>query len=345
MTTQFASNASGARRTITIDQIGAGRATAFAIPQIAKMFEPAGLTDASVVLYDPAPGKARARAREAAAVGVEARAEEMTGQAAIAAAGTTDRLLIISIDDATSCAECLLLAGEHDRPVVVTIFIQLPNGKLVALRAAFAAHDRDGKRALAAFLFTLGKIAGRSGSRRVWDQGAPPANVLLEPAMRAWFCEAVDRSLDMAAGVAPEGAPVEITFDGVETVPLFLRDSTAGFADRATLASELESQTVTPLRKGSPFAIAEVGTDSIQLVNGKYRALDRKVVIDTVHESIDVAGYEALDERREAADKRRRAAKAAAEAAEETRKAELAASVERAEKARLTRMNPPYVTD
>lgn len=343
MTTTLDPRAAGARRTIAIDQIGAGRATKFVIPELAKMFEPSGLTDVSLVLHDPAPGKAVARAREATALGIEARAEEMTGQEAMRAAGSTGRIAFISIDDATSCAECLLLAAEHNRPVVFTLFIQLPNGKLVAMRATFAASDQEGKRALAAFLFTLGKITARTGSSKVWGADAPPANILLEPSMRAWFFQAFQRAVDMAEGLAPEGAPVEITFDGSETVTLFLRNSTAGFADRATLASELETQTVTPLRKGSSFAIAEVGTDSIQLVNGKYRALDRKVAIDTVHESIDAAGYEAADQRREAAAKRRRAAEEAA--AETARRAEIAASVERAEQARLSRMNPPYVTD
>ena len=318
------------RRTVGVDSIGGGRAATDLVQQLAKMFSATDGVHAELALYDPAPGKARQRAREAEALGITARAVETTGQAALAAAGAIDRLVIINIDHAPSCAECLVLAAENDRPVVVTLFIQLPTGKLVALRAAFAAADRAGKLALAAFFVTLGRITVRAGSSKVWGPDAPPANILLERPMRDWFLDAFRRACDMAAGVPAEGAAVEITFDGEETMPLFIRDSREGWTDRQTLAREIAAQTSTPIDRGTSFAIAELGTEAIHLVPGKRRALDREIAIDTF-EAIDAEGYEEAERRREEAAARRRA--------------EIEESLRQAEQARLTPMNPVYVTD
>lgn len=317
-------------RTITMDQVGGGRAVTFALPLLERAYARSGLTKPILTIFDPAPGKALIRAREAAAHGIEARPVEQKGQDAIAAAGPSDTLLHINVDHAPTAAECLVLAAENERPVCVNVFVQLPTGKLLAIRAAFAAKDAAGKIALAAFFFTLGRITVRAGSSKIWGADAPAANGILEGPMREWFVAALDRAHAMAAGVAVDGAPIEITYNGVETIPLFIRDSRTGWADRATLAREVADQTTTPITRGTAFAIAEVGVDAIQLVHGKFRALDRTMAVDAP-ESIDVRGYEEAEHRMEAV--------------EEERRAEVEAALRRAEQSRLTATNPVYVTD
>lgn len=307
-------------RTISIDQVGAGRALAFAIPLLERTFALSHLTKPSLTIYDPAPGKALARSREATTLGISARAVEQRGQDAIAAAGASDRLLQINVDHPETIAECLLLAAEHNRPTCVNVFVQLPSGALVAIRGAFAAEDRAGKIAAAAFFFVLNRVTVRAGSGKVWGPDAPPANITLEPAMRTWFTGALDRAHAMAAGVAPDGAPLECTYDGVDTMPLFIRDSRSGWADRETLEREVNAQTSTPLTRGTAFVIAEVGTDALQFVPGRFRALDRKVSVDAP-EAVDAEHYDAAE-------------RAAHEAA-----------LRRAEEARLTRRNAAYATD
>jgi hypothetical protein len=261
---------------------------------------------------------------------VDATPYEMTGQEAIAAAGPSRDLLLIMIDHAPGCAECLVLAAEHGRPVVIMVFIQWPSGKLMALRGTFAADDAAGKLALAAFFVALGRVTVRAGSSKVWGADAPPANILLESPMRSWFFEAVTRAQAMAAGVPPEGASVEVSFNGDETIPLFIRDSRNGFADPSTLIQEMSSQTATPLDRGTPFVIAEVADAALHIVSGRKRALDRKIALDS-SEAVDAEAYAAAEARR-----------LAAEAAE---RAQMEADMRQAERSTWTPGNAVYLTD
>ncbi len=103
-----------------------------------------------------------------------------------------------------------------------------------------------------------------------------------------------------------------ITFDGVRTLPLAVRDSRGGWADKATLAREIAEQKPFALSKGAGFAIAEVGNDEIQFITGRLRALDRTISVDTI-EPVSAAAYEE--------------------------------AMQRAERARLTATNPVNVTD
>jgi hypothetical protein len=314
-------------RTITIDALGAGRHAQFAAGLFARLFEQTALTKFKTNHIDPAPGKAEQLVRDAQAKGMDATAYEMTGQEAIARAGASKDLLVIMIDHAPSCAECLVLAAEHGRPVVITVFIQWPSGKLMALRGTFAADDRAGKLALAAFFVALGRVTVRAGSSKIWGAEAPPANILLEEPMRRWFFEAMERARAMAAGVPAEGANVEVSFNGDETIPLFIRDSRAGFADHATLIEELTAGTATPLDRGTSFVIAEVADAALHVVSGRKRALDQKIAIDG-GELVDAEAYAAAEERRVAAER-----------------AQLEAAMRQAERSTWTSNNPVYVTD
>lgn len=318
------------RIALPIDQIGAGRAFDYILNRIPELFPRSSQSRPVITLADPAPSKAVEKAKRAQARGIEVVPEERTGQALIAARGVSDTVLSINTDLARANSECLLLAADNQRPTCLGVFCQLPNGKLAALRAAFGGNDAEGKRALAAFFAVLDTVTLKTDSHTVWGSDAPPANILLEPPMRRWFETAFDRSQRMASGLDPQGSAIEMTFDGVETRPMFIRDSRAGWADRATLTAEIVTQRTTPMARGTGFVIAELGVNAIQLVHGKLRAIDGTLSIDAV----DAVTKEAYDDAA--------ARKADADAA---RRAEIDAAMQRAEAHQITALHPMVVTD
>lgn len=294
-----------------IQTAGAGRGTEQGLPRWAVAAERSSL-GLEVEVIDPAPGKALERVRQAEELGVTASAREMRVQDALVEDGLSDVVMLLAIDDAASIGEALLLAEENDRIVILNTFVLLPSGTLVGLRGAFGKTNREEKVAAAAFFTTLDRVTVPAGSSAVWGAAAPPANILLQPHMRDWFAEGLEKVFRMATGLRPTGSTLEITLDGAETLPLAIRDSRAGWADKATLAREIAEQKPFVLPKGSGFAIAEVGEDEIQFVMGRLRALDRTISVDTI-EPVNAAAYEE--------------------------------AMRRAERARLTAMNPVHITD
>jgi hypothetical protein len=294
-----------------IQAAGGGRGAQQGLPRWAEAAKRSSL-GLEVEVIDPAPGKALDRVLQAEELGITATARELRFQDAMVEDGFSDVVMLVAVDDPASIAEGLLLAAEYERTVVLNVFIQLPSGKLVGMRGAFGKKNRDEKIAAAAFFTTLDRVTVHAGSSAVWGAAAPPANILLQPPMRDWFAEGLERVFRMTTGVRPEGATIEITFDGVGTLPLAVRDSRGGWADKATLAREIAEQKPFALPKGSRFAIVEVGNDEIQFVTGRLRALDRTISVDTI-EPVSAAAYEE--------------------------------AMRRAEQARLSATNPVNVTD
>lgn len=294
-----------------IQAAGGGRGAEQGLPRWAVAAQRSSL-GLEVEVIDPAPGKALDRVMQAEELGITATARELRVQDAMVEDGFSDVVMLVAVDDPASIAEALLLAAEYERTVVLNVFVQLPSGKLVGLRGAFGKKNRDEKVAAAAFFTTLDRVTVHAGSAAVWGAAAPPANILLQPQMRDWFAEGLERVFRMATGVRPEGSTIEVTFDGVGTLPLAVRDSRGGWADKATLSREIAEQKPFALHKGSSFAIAEVGNDEIQFVTGRLRALDRTISVDTI-EPVSAAAYEE--------------------------------AMRRAEQARLSATNPVNVTD
>lgn len=290
---------------------GGGRGAEQGLPRWAVAAERSSL-GLEVEVIDPAPGKALDRVRQAEELGITATAREIRVQDAMLEDGYSDVVMLVAIDDPGSIAEALLLAEEYERTVVLNVFILLPSGKLVGVRGAFGKKNREEKVAAAAFFTTLDRVTVHAGSSAVWGAAAPPANILLQPHMRDWFAEGLERVFRMATGVRASGSTIEITFDGAESLPLAIRDSRSGWADKATLAREIAEQKPFTLPKGTSFAIAEVGNDEIQFVTGRLRALDRTISVDTI-ELVNAAAYEE--------------------------------AMRRAERARLTATNPVHLTD
>ena len=302
----------GIGRTLRMQVGGAGRGAAQGLPRWKEFVDASPYSNLTLDLIDPAPGKALMRVTEAMGLGITARPRETTVQRAMEEDGESDVPILISIDDPEAICEACLLAAQNKRAIVINVFIQLPSGKLMAMRCVFAANDRDGKVAAAAFFATLGRITLHAGSVAIWGAEAPPANILLQPAMRDWFVVSVDRAYRLAAGLRCTGASVEVTFDGVTTIPMAIRDSRGGWADAATLANEFLERPPFTISRGTDFLVAEVANDAMNLVTCRLRRVDGEVRVNA-NEPVNVAEY--ID------------------------------AMRRAEQARLTALNPVRVTD
>lgn len=310
-------------------QTSGGHAFEQGLPRWKRYADASPFSQLELEIIDPAPGKALMRAREARALGLDAKVREMPLQKAIRmdGPGALD-VVLIAIDDSQSISECVFECGENDRACALNVFLLLPSGQLIGIRGAFGPEDRAMKIAVAAFFATLGVVTERpeSSSEAVFGPGTPVANALLQGPMRDWFVVAVDRANQLAAGLRPTGAPFELTFDGLTTLPVAIRDSREGWADRDALVREIVDRKPFIIRKGTSFVVAEVGAEALQLVTGRLRITDNDIDIDTV-EPVSKEAY---------IESRRRAEQAERDAAD---------AIARSEQTRLTRLNPAVLTD
>jgi hypothetical protein len=316
-------------RTVGFLNGGAHRGALQNLPAIAE-FNRSSVAVALVPTYaDPAPGRSAAIVEEAARQGVIAKAFE--GRVQDALATHPGEPLVLNLDRASEMARALSAPDADGRPVLGYIVVELPNWGLRGFRFVLDFADTKVRPIMVAFLAGLGNLTERAGHDAVLGAGAKPAHSLLEPLIRKWFAEHTKANLGkIVSGVEPVTNTFEITTNGSDTVPLFIV-SRPEWSDPLALASDVIRSPLNPIRRGTPFAVAEVASQGIRLHADRFR-LDGGLTVQGVA-TIDRAAMDEL------------AARERAEALAVEERARLTAALARAERQTLSRTNPVRTTD
>ncbi len=227
---------------------------------------------------DPVPGRAEETAELARREGVPAEAIEATGEEVLDDA--RGALQLANVDAPATLAELVDRSGARGIPTLGYLMLTAGNGRLAGLRLALPAGEHGRREEAVAFLRALAAVTARSGSRALFGDEARNAHHLSEPLIRAAFAEHTETELArLSAGVLPEHAPIDITFDGRASLPvLVVRRTTYGEA--GDVLEEVARAPAVPLRRGTTFIVAEVTDgDGIRLHEARRRIVDGRLAV------------------------------------------------------------------
>jgi hypothetical protein len=308
------------KQIITVENGGANRGARENLRAFAEFNLTSEAASLVPVYSDPAPGRARALAEEAAQRGISARGVEGKVEDVVLSHGSDPRApIILNLDRASAIANVLTQTAKSPRATLGYLLLKLPSGRLWAVRFVLEAHNETGRAAAVAFFERLAEVSERNTSADILGEAADPAHVLAEPAIRAWFAAHTKANLaKIVAGVEPATATFEVTMDGHETLPLLIAVR-EGWSNPGMLAAELLENPASPIRRGTQFVVAEVTGEGIRLHAVRRRTDDR----------VTVAGAEVIDRAtvnaRQAEESARREQAAAQARASAAREAEAAA--------------------
>lgn len=256
---------------------------------------------------DPVPGRAEETAELARRDGVPAEAIEATGAEALD--GTDGALQLVNVDGPRALADLAAQAGRYKIPSLGYLVMAGGNGRLAGLRLALPPDENERRDEVVTFLRALATVTARSGSRTLFGEEARNAHHLAEPAIRAAFARHTETELArLTAGVTPEHAPIDLTFDGRASMPiLIVRRVTYG--DPTSVIEEAARTPAVPLRRGTNFLVAEVTDgEGIRLHEARRRIVDGRLALrasttideEGMRSSLDTrpAIFEMLDERK-----------------------------------------------
>jgi hypothetical protein len=237
-------------------------------------------TEFAIHAIDPNGENLSRFAAAAAARGVRVTTEQQPIEAALATR-TDDAPLGIFIDAPESIAAALEMGARSGRPMLLYVALLLGTGDLLGLRAVLTTTTADAALQLAALFRAMSSATVRSGSDAVFGVEASPRSMSLEPLIRAWFASHMQANLyKLIYNLAPVSAPIEVTRDAKASMPLFIRDSRAGWADPGTFAAQVLERPTMPIELGTDVLIAEIGVENdVRLHEARRRRLDRQVAL------------------------------------------------------------------
>lgn len=224
------------------------------------------------VYVDPAPGRAEETVELALRRGVAAEAIEARAEVVLSAEEVDAN--IFHVDNAGSLATGLTVVGNRRLPTLGYLIMVPPTGRMLGLRFVLPAREGERREEVRAFFQALAKVTARSGSREVFGEGARGPHQLMEPLLRESFARHTrDELARLTAGVLPEHAPIDATFDGETSVPLLIdvRDS---FGEAAEVIEAVARKPAVPLRRGMNFMVAEVTDSGVRLHEARRRQVD-----------------------------------------------------------------------
>lgn len=224
------------------------------------------------VYVDPSPGRAEETAELALRAGLTAEAIEARAEDVLSAEEVDAN--IFHVDNAGSLATGLTVVGNRRLPTLGYLIMVPPTGRMLGLRFVLPAGEGERREETRAFFRALAKVTARSGSREVFGVGARGPHQLMEPLMREAFARHTrDELARLTAGVLPEHAPIDATFDGETSVPLLI-DVRDTFGDPAEVIEAVAEKPAVPLRRGMNFMVAEVTDSAVRLHEARRRQVD-----------------------------------------------------------------------
>lgn len=279
MTTRLLTNTTKPTRRIW--NAGANRGALRNIPALASLQRLSERHAIEIAPVDPVPGRAASHAAEARALGlsvapVEGRIEEIVND--------PDRYkgepVIFNLDRAAAIASALAAVERHAAPVLFYQILVLPSGRMLGLRGVLRPEETELRAKARAFFSALGKVSERAGSRAVFGEGTDPAHAALEPALRARFfgehCK--DNLGKLLVGLEPESPPFEVSWDGIEAVPLHIVTGDR-FGDPYAIVEAVAEHPESTIARGRDFVVAEVTSDAVRLHEARRRSTDARVVV------------------------------------------------------------------
>ncbi len=224
------------------------------------------------VYADPAPGRAEETVELAERQGIVASAIEARAEDVLAAEEVDAN--IFHVDNAATLATGLAVLGNRRLPSLGYLIMVPPNGRMLGLRFVLPAGEQERREEVRAFCRALATVTARSGSREVFGEGARGPHQLMEPLMREAFARHTRGELArLTAGVLPEHAPIDVTFDGETSMPMLI-DVRDTFGEPGEVIEAVARKPAVPLRRGMNFLVAEVTNGGVRLHEARRRQVD-----------------------------------------------------------------------
>lgn len=261
------------RRVLHATVAGANRGARAAVDALAALN--VNSTAMTVVPHyvDPIDGRAEAMAESARqqglddALGTVARIQDKK-----ALAGEAD-LVIHHLDRADAIAESHAITVVNNTPSLSYLAILLPGRGVIGVAAVDDRTSVEASAQIQAFFRGVARVSARAGSGAVFGVEAPVESNQAEALIRSWFARHSDDCVQkLAAGVAPTRYPLEMTFDGDESIPLFVVESDVAASSPETLAEVVLMNPHTPIPRGSRFVVCEVLPDALRFVTVRHRS-------------------------------------------------------------------------
>lgn len=294
MTTRLLQNTS--KTTRRIFDAGANRGARRNLPALRELNRASDRFAIEIAPTDPIPGRATALAEEARANGLAATPFEARIEELVRSDEYKGEPIIFNLDRASAIAGALAALENRATTIMTYLIGVLPNGRMFGLRGVNLPGEVDVRADGRALFGTLGKVSERAGSRAIFGAGADPAHGALENGVRAWFgAHCKDNLGKILAGLEPESPPFEITWDGVESIPLHIVVCEK-FGDPYAVVETVAEHPQTTIARGQNFVVAEVTPDAVRLHESRRRSSDARVVVkgtSTIDESSTLARAEA----------------------------------------------------
>lgn len=269
------------RRSV-IDGVGGGRAMRAILPVLAERHRTNPATE--LRLFEPRATKGHEIVRHAESQGVSLTLRPVRGEDGLRDSRDAG-LILVHTDDPRTTAELLANEALIGRPILGQLLIKFGE-RIAGLRVAAERGDLTTRRAGTLLMERLAELRGRRGASAIVDD---PRFAAIEEPVRAWMRAAVEREAErLEADIVPECDPLELTYDGIETLPVFVVETMAPEDPeelvRRTLERELEHRTLT---RGTSFIVAEIPTHEralylhearLRLTDGDVRVLSREVL-------------------------------------------------------------------
>ncbi len=263
---------------ITLGVIGAGRGAQLMQPSVAEYNNQSEALRLDQFIVDPSPGKALSLAERGRKLRLNTSYLQSTGEDYLAQTQDERAPAIIAIDDPRAIERILRLGIE--RVLFIYLLMRPPFGGLTGWRFVLLPKEAALKRRLADFFRNLAEVTARGSSSEVFS---PPVNQLTEDLYRKSFAEHFEQNIGKVVnGLDPETPPAEVTFDGRQTSQVVVMNSQQGWRTIDQLLRDLQSSLQLPVRRGTNFAILELGQHGLRIHKARYRVTDGRFALNSM---------------------------------------------------------------
>lgn len=275
---------------------GANRGARRNLPALRDLSRASDRFAIEIAPVDPIPGRAATFAEEARANGLAAAPFESRIEELVRTDEYKGEPIIFNLDRASAIVSALAALENRATTVMIYQIVVLPNGRMLGLRGVIRPEETEVRDSARALFAALAKVSERAGSRAIFGEGADPAHGALEPAIRRWFgAHCKDNLGKTIAGLEPESPPFEVTWDGVESIPLHIvvRE---GFGEAYAVVETVAEHPQTTIARGQNFVVAEATPEAVRLHESRRRSSDARVVVkgtSTIDEASTLAQAEA----------------------------------------------------
>jgi hypothetical protein len=262
------------KRVLHVTVPGANRGARAAVDALAALN--ANSTAMTVVPHyvDPIGGRADSMA-------ASARARGLDGATGVAARIQDERALVSAsdlvihhLDRADAIATSLLATTVSRTPSLSYLAIQLPGRGVLGVATVDDHSSPQASAEIQAFFRGVARVSARAGSEAVFGLDAPIESNQAEALIRGWFARHTNDCVEkLAAGITPTRYPIEITFDGDESIGLHVFESDAPAESLEALAEAVLANPHTPVPRGTRFVVCEVLPTSLRFVTVRHRSL------------------------------------------------------------------------